>query len=66
MKEQKILHVAIKAGKFWEADSRSVEVDIFADGWAVREMATPGPDGYVLFLMEREKPGRSSAGPLPI
>ena len=57
MKEQKFFQMIVTSGKFLEATDHSTAIkDIFAEGWTVREMATPGPDGLVLLLMERNKP----------
>lgn len=55
-KEQKLWQVITHGGGFIDAGDRSDIQDIFADGWTVAQMATPGPEGLVLLLMERQKP----------
>lgn len=65
MTEQKLWHVIVQESGLLDAKERTVIEDIFAEGWAVKEMVSLNADGHVLFLMERTKPGMSGSGPRP-
>jgi hypothetical protein len=64
MKEHKLVHVFVSAGTVYDAREKT-EIDVFADGWTIQQMVALGPDGKVLLLMERNKPGRSGSGEMP-
>lgn len=44
-----------------ETDGRHIK-DLLADGWLIREMVAPGPEGLVLLLLERENPRGHAQG----
>ena len=73
--EQKLVSImAFRNGQFSIiSDSTATEKEsdkeiggLFADGWTIREMTSPGPDSFIVLLMEREKKqGSSGAGQRP-
>lgn len=71
MKEQKLVPVmAYRGGSFGlvnDSDGESVEA-LLAGGWRIQQMACPGPESFVVLLLERDapkEPAKAHAGPLP-